>query len=357
MVCLVLAHPVKTTKMNIQSNENKPHDELPRIKPKMFTPMNDEDDFVMSRIHVSKNWKLPPMTTYTSGRKRKTTTERSRSPSETEELLLKKQRQNRDAQRAYRERKEKKMKEMEHEIESLQNKVKYWQKLYQSKCNEMIHFENKYNQLVMSRQDVNPSKDTTTSTDLYDLIDRFKPIQSVPLTAPKPIFNGSFKPMPLLSKSANNNINKNSGARRQKCNHKHTHTHVHSRTQQNVTLPSSTPSSCGFCDGGPSCICNELTNTTEQQQQSTNSPLESLSYPSTTSSFDTLPASPSPPVPPPEVVPIRNKPPMTIAQLTCSSDPHTCTKCSDINQTCIKPVENNRPVNNNPNEIDFTTYN
>lgn len=323
------------------SNQSK--QSLPIIKPKI--PGND--DFIMSKIQVSKTWKLPAMRSYSSGRKRKSTSEEPRSPNESEELLLKKQRQNRDAQRAYRDRKEKKLKEMETVIDSLQDKVKYWQRLYQSKCNEMIHLENKFNKLV---QDSNVP--TAKEADLYSLIDNFKPLKSVsllpstsritPLTSPLANISKTsvpLRPMPVLPNLSQQNKHKCSSPKKD-----------HDR--KGKATETTTPSKCGFCDNSTSCICTELTTTTTAENRSNSESASSMTNSTIPSPTVMNPADSSP----------RTKAPMTIAQLTCSSDPHTCTKCSGINQTCIKPTDNNSPDNNNnsnnniPDEIDFTNY-
>lgn len=412
----------------IPNRQGKP---LPLIKPKSSV----EDEFIMSKIHVSKNWKLPPTSAYTS-----MTTRKRRSPSASistpspanspspnngngskhstaEDIILKKQKQNRDAQRAYRERKEKRMKEMESVIESLQEKVKYWQRLYQSKCNEVIHLENKYNQLV----DYNGL--TSQETDVYNLIDSFKPMKPVPLLPTRittqqmipntpvsiqssinyPTFLPQtnvnlpiakplvpIRPMPMLANSIPKV--KKPTKTKSKCGHNHNHNHNHGHKKDK-----STPSSCGFCSESVSCICNELTETTNDPpsktglDQSSNDessnngsdmllgkePLAlalplNLPLPTTESLFlpqlDRITTKEQSKLNPPAPKPL---PPMTIAQLTCSSDPHTCTKCSDINETCIKSspatTDNNNNNKNNtnnndestkyiPNEIDFTNF-
>lgn len=297
---------------------------LPIIKPKTTI----KNDFIISKIQVSKNWKLPPLASSSSSsigtiRKHTVPIEETLKPANSSEMiLLKKQRQNRDAQRAYRERKEKKLKEMESVIDLLHDKVKYWQRLYQSKSNEMIHLENKYNQLIQN----STSQD---SIDSNDLIDNFKPLKSVPLL---PVKNGlpsnstkpnlvPIRPIPLLP----------TRKQKPKCSNP--------EQKHNTT----TPSSCGFCDDSISCICNELTTTATKTEEEENQ-----------SDLIITASIPSKPI-------TTTIAPMTIAQLTCSSDPHTCTKCSDINQTCIRPTDttgknNSNNSNNIPNEIDFTTY-
>lgn len=319
--------------MNSSSSQGKHI--LPIIKPKI----SSNDDLIMSKIQVSKSWKLPAMRSYSSGRKRKSISEEPTSSNESEELLLKKQRQNRDAQRAYRDRKERKLKEMETVIDSLQEKVKYWQRLYHSKCNEMIHLENRFNQVIQ-----NSNVPATRETDLHYLIDNFKPLKSVSLlpsvnklTAPpnKMIRNTTpLRSMPVLPKLSQQKKHKCSSP---KNNH-------HQKTNHSDTT---TPSSCGFCDSSTSCICTELTTTTAENRSNSES---IVSKDSTKSSLTVTNSTDSS---------VRAMVPMTIAQLTCSSDPHTCTKCSDINQTCIKPTDSdnaNNTNNNIPDEIDFTNY-
>lgn len=339
---------------------------LPIIKPKT---KSTSDELIMSRIHILKNWELPNQTSHiASGRKRKDANDSRTSVSANEALSLKKQRQNRDAQRAYRERKERKFKEMESIIDALQNQVKYWKKLYQSKCREMGDLENRYDQLMKETQNMKKSK----QSDLYGIINNVKPLKPVPLrsstnkiakessttssiSSSSTILNeNSFhsQPLPILSKSSG--IQTDSKVT-QPYNDTRTirkQTDVDNNNNSSSSSGSSGNSiasvSCGFCDGSSSCICDELASTTMQKgTQAVESPIEA-------SSSKTLG-------------------PMTIAQLTCSSDPHNCTKCSDINETCIKPTiqymnnsmnyNNNNDNNDNDNdndyvssEIDFTNY-
>ena len=336
---------------------------LPTIKPKINST---SDELIMSRIHILKNWELPNPTSHiASGRKRKDANDSRTSVSANEALLLKKQRQNRDAQRAYRERKERKFKEMESIIDALQNQVKYWKKLYQSKCREMSDLENRYDQLMKETQNMKKSK----QSDLYGIINNFKPLKPVPLrSSTNKIVKGSSttssisssstilnenlfhsQSLPILSKSSD--IQTDSKVTQPyndtRTIRKQTDVDNNNNSSSSSSSSNSIASvSCGFCDGSSSCICDELTSSTMQKgTQAVDSPIEA-------SSSKTLG-------------------PMTIAQLTCSSDPHNCTKCSDINETCIKPtiqyMNNSMNYNNNDNndnndsdylssEIDFTNY-
>lgn len=315
---------------------------LPIIKPKINS---SNEERIMSKIHILKNWKLPPSPSYVaSGRKRKNSSDKTTSVSENEELLLKKQRQNRDAQRTYRERKEMKLKEMESMINALQDQVKHWKKLYHSKCNEMSDLEKKYNQAMQERHNITQS----TQSDLCSLINNFKPLKPVPLlTSTNKTFKKTTSP---LSSSTSNMIDKDLIPLRPL--HKFSKStsivqteynqarRIYKQTKSNSNNNDTFSTSCGFCDGSSSCICDELTSTTTQKN-----PKAIISTVDMTSS--------------PALSKISG--PMTIAQLTCSSDPHNCTKCADINETCIKPSigygNNNNDDNNTiSNEIDFTNY-
>ncbi|CCK70204.1 Yap5p KNAG_0D04590 [Huiozyma naganishii CBS 8797] len=84
---------------------------------------SSEDTQLLSRVHLSKHWKLPPrasrsMATLT------TTTVTTQGPVQCTGLESKRQVQNREAQRAYRERRAHRLQELEDTVEQLQNRLR-----------------------------------------------------------------------------------------------------------------------------------------------------------------------------------------------------------------------------------------
>lgn len=348
MECKDLRICVKRRKAerNMAGNPDKNKNKFPEIKPKIGS---SNEEIVMSKIHILKNWKLPPSPSYgVSGRKHKSLSNENTFMSENEKLLLKKKRQNRDAQKAYRERKEKRLKEMESIIDTLQDQMKYWKKLYYSKCSEMSDLEKQYDQMRKEQQNTTQLNQSA----LYSIISNFKSLKPVPLLpTTNKIYKGASSPRSsstsntagkeLLSSQTLHKLSKTSNIQidtvyNQQLDHIRG---IHEQTKDNGTNSGITSTSCGFCDGSSSCICDELTGNTTQKH-----PKAIISTKDATSML--------------VLSQISN--PTVIAQLTCSSDPHDCTKCSDINETCIKSAvaysTNNGDDNAISNEVDFTDY-
>lgn len=89
------------------------------------------------------------------------------------------------------------------------------------------------------------------------------------------------------------------------------------------TVPTSqiiTPSKCGFCNDDTSCVCKELEEADEEKS------VESITETEVKSET-----------------------------FNCSKTPSTCEKCSNIDETCIKPVNFiNNEKSSGPDAIDFT---
>lgn len=336
----------RKTERNMAGNPDKNKNKFPAIKPKIGS---SNEEIVMSKIHILKNWKLPPSPSYgVSGRKHKSPRNENTSVSKNEKLLLKKKRQNRDAQKAYRERKEKRLKEMESIIDTLQDQVKYWKKLYHSKCSEMSDLEKQYDQMRKERQNTTQLNQSA----LYGIISNFKPLKPVPLLpTTNKIFKGASSPRlsstsntagkELFLSQTSHKLSKTSNIQIDTVyNQQSDHIRgIHEQTKDNDTNSGITSTNCGFCDGSSSCICDELTgNTTQKHPKTIISTKDTISMLALSQISD----------------------PMAIAQLACSSDPHNCTKCPDINETCIKSAvaysTNNGDANAISSEIDFTDY-
>ena len=76
------------------------------------------------------------------------------------------------------------------------------------------------------------------------------------------------------------------------------------------------PGTCGFCNDGTNCVCTELEHAEAE----------------------------------PEVETVA--PPPKSSVFSCSGAPDTCSKCSNIEETCIKPAE--PEAESQPLEVDFT---
>ncbi|CAR29250.1 hypothetical protein ZYGR_0Z01720 [Zygosaccharomyces rouxii] len=98
-------------------------DKFPKLQPKS----SPDDELTISKVHISKNWKLPPR--LKPGRrpqiKLKDLDEDECSTPEDE---TKKKKQNRDAQRAYRERRANRLQELEDTVNTLRNAMKNWKR-------------------------------------------------------------------------------------------------------------------------------------------------------------------------------------------------------------------------------------
>lgn len=208
-----------------------------KLEPKSST----EAQLAMSKVHISKSWKLPPR----SRPVKRQVTKQLESPTSDEEE--RKKRQNRDAQRAYRERRTNRIQELEDTVETLQGLVKNWQKKFRALESELKDVKNDNTELKR-RLVTTPQEEHIPLVDplLRDLIDNFKPMKAVTLKKRK------------LS-------------------------------------PRKSTADCGFCSETTTCVCKEIED----------------------SGMETA---------------------------RCTENTETCTKCSDIDQSCIKPRESQRPV-------------
>ncbi|CAI4064971.1 Yap5p SKDI_09G1820 [Saccharomyces kudriavzevii IFO 1802] len=191
---------------------------LPQIKPKQSKESNLA---LLSQIHVSKNWKLPPRLPQRANqqRKRPHQLQDEYGPEENEEELQKKKRQNRDAQRAYRERKNNKLQVLEDTIESLSKVVKNYEAKLSRLQRELQERDSENHALKMRLDALSPKQACVPAQDpiLQTLIDNFQPMKAIPMK-----YNAA-------------------AAKR----------HRHSNE-----LPNS--AKCGFCSDNTTCVCKEL---------------------------------------------------------------------------------------------------
>ncbi|EJS43266.1 yap5p [Saccharomyces arboricola H-6] len=192
---------------------------LPQIKPKESKESNLA---LLSKIHVSKNWKLPPRLPHRASQQRKRAHQLhdEYESDQNDEELLKKKRQNRDAQRAYRERKNNKLQVLEDTIESLTKIIKnYETKL--TRLHKELHEKDLENHALKLKLDtfLPPKQPAVPAQDpiLQNLIENFKPMKAIPI--------------------------------------KHTAAMKHHHHRPNE-LPNS--AKCGFCSDNTACVCKEL---------------------------------------------------------------------------------------------------
>ena len=192
---------------------------LPQIKPKEAKESNLA---LLSRIHVSKNWKLPPRLPHRAGQRRKRPHQLHDDEydgAEDDEELQKKKRQNRDAQRAYRERKNNKLQVLEDTIESLTKIIKnYESKL--TRLQDELQERNSENRALQLKLDaLTPRQPSVPAQDpiLQNLIENFKPMKAIPIKY---------------------------------------HAAATKHHQRSAELSNS--AKCGFCNDNTTCVCKEL---------------------------------------------------------------------------------------------------
>lgn len=268
----------------------------------------------MSKVHISKNWKLPPR--LKPGRKPRSSYERSKANviraepppndedySESEDSQVKKKRQNRDAQRAYRERRASRLEQLEGTVETLQNMVKTWQRKCKSYEIELAQSEKNITKveeenlllrrrlkdsesasvctscpkkpLISKKLEIHTQRESDTATLLLDpflqnVISNFKPMKAVTLKKRK-LSNG---PDLELSPPASLSFNR------------------FSSLSPTTPTSSSISGKCGFCSDSSTCVCKEFKDENAGAAKADR----------------------------------------------CSEDTLNCTKCSNIDESCIRPT-------------------
>ncbi|CCD26323.1 Yap5p NDAI_0H01490 [Naumovozyma dairenensis CBS 421] len=397
------------------------------LKPKSSPDNNN----AISKIRVSKNWKLPPRlnTVKRSSSAGKCPISTANSPNNSNNIdisaedenedEMKKKIQNRDAQRAYRERKANRMKNLEDTVDSLQILVKTWQQKYKNIEKRLIISEKKFedstkeNQILkesllqmknglmcniclkpisepqqkllpMSEQqqsavqpvryemdrDANiqvdrqaspssfpiieqetpPKVSLTRGKDLQKMIEDFRPMKAAVLknmriSKPKKSSTKMDNSKQISSKLQLNLSQKSRDNSSMKSSEVFTVTTANkivdaekkegAMTDEHKSHhPLHSASKCGFCNEGTSCVCNEL----EATENAT--PLDRISSFSPLVNGDDLSND------------RRNNDSNNTGKLIfdshCSATPESCTKCANIDETCLKPITNN---NNNSNKI------
>lgn len=206
-----------------------------------------DEELAISKVHLSKNWKLPPR--LKPGRKSQVKLRGSdEDECSTPEEETKKKKQNRDAQRAYRERRANRLQELESTVNALQKTMQGWKRRCKDLENELQDV--KEDNLSLKRQlDKKRSnlcniclKEPCTCHDepatffqdpfLQNMIKSFKPMKAVNLKKRK------------VSSSKSSE----------------------SATPQPNIGPSISDG-CGFCSDTTACVCKDLEEGNAEQRE------------------------------------------------------------------------------------------
>ncbi|QLL34025.1 hypothetical protein HG536_0F03500 [Torulaspora globosa] len=258
------------------------------LKPKSSA----DAQLAMSKVYTSRSWNLPPRSkpgrrpTFRNGTVSQTSTDQQSraegSEEESYDLEERKKRQNRDAQRAYRERRANRLLELEGVVETLQNLVKTWQRKYKAVESELN--ESKRRVAVVEEENASLQKklgEILASAQSTNLV-RHEEADTMLLD---PLLQGmihNFKPMKAVALKKRK-LSENA--------------RINARDSSDVpggldlTPASASSVDCGFCSGDTACVCEELANGNSESN-------------------------------------VSNR---------CTEDTATCTKCSNIEESCIKP--------------------
>lgn len=216
---------------------------FPKLQPKT----SFDEGLVISKVHLSKNWKLPPR--LKPGRRSQVKLKSSdEDECSTPEEETKKKKQNRDAQRAYRERRANRLQELEETVNILQKAMKGWKR----KCKDLeaelqdvkqdnLNLKNRLDKRKSNLCDTCHKDPCACHEDpgtlfqdpfLQNVIKNFKPMKAVPLKKRK-------VSSPKQSESA-------------------------------TPQPTITPvisGGCGFCSDTTTCVCKDLEEDNTEQQR------------------------------------------------------------------------------------------
>lgn len=256
-------------------------------------PKSSGDSLAISKVYTTRSWNLPPRSK--PGRRPtfrnetvKQSVDRQRAEGSEEESYdheERKKRQNRDAQRAYRERRANKLMELESVVETLQNLVKTWQRKYKAVQSELN--ESKRRVALVEEQNAVLQKklgDVLMSVQSNNIA-RHEEVRDADTVLLDPLLQemiDNFKPMKAvnlkkrkLSEDPRNNGRNPSDA----------------PGGFDLTPASASSVDCGFCSGDTACVCEELASGNTDSN-------------------------------------LGNR---------CTEDTATCSKCSNIDESCIKP--------------------
>ncbi|CCE64451.1 hypothetical protein TPHA_0H02480 [Tetrapisispora phaffii CBS 4417] len=212
--------------------------------------------------------------------------------------LKRKRKLNREAQRAFRERKSLRMEQLKDTIERLQDSIDMWEKKFK-KCQgelrrlrkENLNFKKEHIALKSSLEELKTIKTKEGFTGVLGLPKTHDPLIG-------DLIN-NFKPMDAISLK---NKNKETYSKRANDRKPSTLNSLKSREKVSLSVPR-----CGLCTDESFCVCSQLSDpvvarTNNERKQTT---------------IDATPAAD------------------TLSKLTCSSNPASCSKCADIDRSCI----------------------
>ncbi|CCH58279.1 hypothetical protein TBLA_0A04860 [Henningerozyma blattae CBS 6284] len=285
------------------------------IYPKLQSKDDVESLRAMSSTILIKNWDLPPRN---ASKKKSKMKSNNSSPSDQNNTALdseKKKQRNRDAQRAFRERNANRVTQLEQTVESLQNLVLKWQTMFhnidselknsksmlESTLKENIRCKDKIKELELALKESPATKDNYSLneidfSEIYAIKKANKPkkgrIQKkdIPITQLnlKSLLS-EIKPMKAVPLPTSKILKQDNN----------TSNMADEYIQPKTIQFDSATVSCGFCTDSSTCVCREFEKDTIQ----TNDVIEPC---------------------------VGEK---------CSSNPETCTKCDDIEATCIRPID------------------
>ncbi|QLQ81639.1 hypothetical protein HG537_0F04000 [Torulaspora globosa] len=254
------------------------------LKPKS----SDDGQLIMSKVYTSRSWNLPPRSkpgrrpTFRNGTVKEISADGdSRAEEECYDLEERKKRQNRDAQRAYRERRANRLMELESVVETLQDLVKSWQRKYKAVESEL----NDTKRRVALVEEENATLQKKLSEIQSANLGHHEEVRDADTMLLDPLLQDmidNFKPMKAVTlKRRKFSENPRNSARNS------------SDVGRGFDLTPASASSvdCGFCSGDTACVCEELARGNTESN-------------------------------------VGDR---------CTEDTATCSKCSNIDESCIKP--------------------
>lgn len=327
----------------------------PVLKPKESIT----EKMAMSKIHVSRNWKLPPLRARDKYRKggdngdSPGTASDGSSPDGVDYTTAsKKKKQNREAQRAYRERSKNRLQALEENVEALQGIVRAWQTKYNKLSKEYDSYkhestkriaeletaveENKDDRrcfICMKNVGMDDIKQNARDTDLKPLfaddflnqaIENFKPIPAVSIKTPT---KTTAPPSKRQRKKISAIILKSQSSSPPQSHSPEARPQPFSNTMLDDGTLDVEKGDCGFCHDNTTCVCRDI----KESNSGTHQQDKKLSSTGNGLLLDTL------------LQPVDNgKTKYTESAMRsthCSENPSNCEKCLDIDKSCIKPIQ------------------
>lgn len=299
------------------------------------------EKMAMSKIHISKKWKLPPLRPKGSHERAKPSPSMDEgakvspagdSPTGEDSKHMsgpnRKRLQNREAQRAYRERSRNKLQTLEDNVETLQGMVKMWQSKYKQLASEFDQYKQSSNEKIVElEKTISESKEDSKcyicmkNVDLDGLKENARNEDIKPFFQDEFLSNAikNFQPMEAVSLKRKQEKNSSSPSI----------TPRSSTTSFAAVLNDVDKGNCGFCNDNTACVCRDITSTLSAKPPQRRSDIL----------LDTMSKSGL------STESIKSNYAVSALRSThCSENPSKCTKCSDIDTSCLKsvPVDNKR---------------